>query len=84
MQLNELLIGLIRAGTVDSSIAELIAEKAGIVLEEAVNPIKTVEDILLIKKYLLVKGAINEVDLIAYEQVHSSILNNICAFEIQK
>lgn len=80
--LKKILINALDAQQINHSLASSIAVAAGVDLTDAIDPVKTADDLLHIGRQLHQCGAIDEVTVNAYELVANSIFQHIDSFEV--
>lgn len=81
-KLKPILLTALISGQLDHSLANAIAVAADVDLTDAIDPVKTADDLLHIGRQLYQIGSIDHAAANAFEQVANSIHCNLHAFEV--
>ncbi|MCL5796971.1 MAG: hypothetical protein M1579_05680 [Gammaproteobacteria bacterium] len=79
--LKPILLTALVSGQLDHSLANAIAVAAGIDLTDAIDPVKTADDLLHIGRQLYQIGSIDHAAANAFEQVANSIFEHLNQFK---
>jgi hypothetical protein len=82
IMIKKTLINAINTQQLSHALADAIAAAAGIDLTEAVDPVKTADDLLFIGQQLQQSGVIDECTANSYRLIADSIIGNLDKFEV--